>query len=180
MENQPIIAHVGKPAPDFMLEGYAPDGSFKNYGLKDFKGKWVVLFFYPLDFTFICPTEITEFSTNNDAFGKLGAVVLGCSTDSCHSHKAWCESSLGKLSYPLLSDKTLEVSRSYNVLIEKEGVALRGTFIVDPEGVLRYALYHDNGVGRSTAETLRVLESLQTGELCPASWKPGMKTLGKA
>lgn len=181
MENQPItIAQVGKPAPDFSLEGYGPDGSFKKYSLKDYKGKWVVLFFYPLDFTFICPTEITEFSTNGEAFGKLNAVVFGASTDSCHSHKAWCETSLGKLSFPLLADMTHDVSRAYNVLIEDQGVALRGTFIIDPEGVLKYALYHDNGVGRSTTETLRVLEGLQTGELCPASWKPGMHTLGKA
>ncbi|MEI7512228.1 MAG: peroxiredoxin [Candidatus Uhrbacteria bacterium] len=173
-------AHVGKPAPDFTLEGYASDDSMKNYSLKDYKGKWVVLFFYPLDFTFICPTEITEYSTNSPAFSALNAVVFGASTDSCHSHKAWCEQTLGKLAFPLLADMTHEVSRAYNVLIEEKGIALRGTFIIDPEGILRYALCHDNSVGRSTAETLRVLEGLQTGELCPASWKPGVKTLGKA
>ena len=174
------LARVRKPAPDFTLEGYSPDGSFKKYSLKDYRGKWVVLFFYPLDFTFICPTEITEFSTKDAAFKKLGAEVLGASTDSCHSHKAWCESKLGQLAYPLLSDMTHKVSRDYGVLIEEEGTALRGTFIVDPDSVLRYALYHDNGVGRSVDECLRVLEALQTGELCPASWKPGEKTLGKA
>lgn len=173
-------AYVGKMAPKFELEGYAPDGSFKKFSLEGMKGKWVVLFFYPLDFTFICPTEITEYSSMNEAFEKLNAVVLGCSTDSCHSHKAWCESQLGPLNYPLLADMTHKVSRDYRVLIEEEGTALRGTFIIDPDGILRYALYHDTGVGRSTAETLRVLEALQTGELCPASWKPGVKTLGKA
>ncbi len=173
-------AQVGKQAPDFSLEGYDPDGSFKMHSLKDARGKWLVLFFYPLDFTFICPTEITEFSQHAEAFSKLNATVLGASTDSCHSHKAWCEGSLGKLNFPLLADMTHELSRAYGVLMEDKGIALRGTFIIDPEGVLRYALYHENGVGRSVTETLRVLEALQTGELCPASWKPGMKTLGKA
>lgn len=173
-------ARVTHHAPEFTLEGYDPDGSFKDYALKDYRGKWVVLFFYPLDFTFICPTEITEFSTHEADFKKLNALVLGASTDSCHSHKAWCEGKLGKLTFPLLSDMTHAVSRDYGVLLEDKGTALRGTFIIDPDGVLRYALYHDNGVGRSVNETLRVLEALQTGELCPASWKPGEKTLGKA
>lgn len=179
-ETKTLHAQVAKAAPEFTLEGYDPDGSFKKYSLKDYRGKWVVLFFYPLDFTFICPTEITAFSTRDADFKKLNAVVFGASTDSCHSHKAWCEGQLGKLNYPLLSDKTHKVSEKYGVLLEEEGNALRGTFIVDPDGILRYALYHDNGVGRSVDETLRVLEALQTGELCPASWKPGEKTLGKA
>lgn len=178
--NMTTDAYVGKKAPRFELEGYAPDGSFQKYSLDGMKGKWTVLFFYPLDFTFICPTEITEYSDKMEQFEKLNAVVLGCSTDSCHSHKAWCESKLGQLKYPLLADMTHEVSRAYRVLVEEEGIALRGTFIIDPDGILRYALYHDTGVGRSTDETLRVLEALQTGELCPASWKPGEKTLGQA
>lgn len=180
INDQLTIAQVAKPAPEFSLEGYAPDGSFKNYSLKDFRGKWVVLFFYPLDFTFICPTEITDFTANSEAFGKLNAVILGASTDSCHSHKAWCEGSLGKQAFPLLSDMTHEVSRVYHVLLEEKGIALRGTFMIDPDGILRYALYHDNNVGRSCAETLRVLEGLQMGELCPANWHKGEKTLGKA
>ena len=180
MEPNISIAQVGKPAPDFTLEGFSPEGSFKNYSLKDHRGKWVVLFFYPLDFTFICPTEITEFSTRSADFDALNAVVYGASVDSCHSHKAWCSTTLGKLNFPLLSDMKREVSRAYNVLVEDKGHALRGTFIIDPEGMLRYALYHDDGVGRSTDECLRVLKALQTGELCPASWKPGVQTLGKA
>lgn len=181
MESLPTNdAYVGKLAPLFEMEGYAPDGNFRKYTLTENRGKWTVLFFYPLDFTFICPTEITEFSDKIKSFEKLNAVVYGCSTDSCHSHKAWCEGQLGQLAYPLLADMTHEVSRNYRVLVEDEGIALRGTFIIDPDGILRYALYHDTGVGRSTDETLRVLEALQTGELCPASWKPGGKTLGKA
>ncbi len=173
-------ARIGKPAPLFTLEGYAPDGSFKHYTLADYHGKWVVLFFYPLDFTFICPTEITEFSNHHVDFDGLNAVLFGASIDSCHSHKAWCEGSLGKLTFPLLADLNHDTSRAYNVLLEEKGHTLRGTFIIDPDGILRYALYHDTGVGRSTDECLRVLKALQTGELCPASWQPGKETLGKA
>jgi len=110
---------------------------------------------------------------------RLGTVVYGCSTDSVHSHKAWLKD-LGVLNYPLLSDKTHEISDAYNVLIPKEGIALRGTFIIDPEGVLRYAVYNDLSVGRSVDEILRVLAALQTGELCPVNWKQGEGTLGKA
>lgn len=151
---------------------------FETHTLAQNRGKWVVLFFYPLDFTFICPTEITAFSKHYDDFEKANAVVLGASTDSVHSHKAWLKE-LGELRYPLLSDMSHAVSREYGVLIEEKGIALRGTFIIDSEGVLRYALYHDLGVGRSVDECLRVLSALQTGELCPVEWKPGEKTLGK-
>ena len=174
-----LFARVGKPAPDFMIEGYAPDGNIKNYSLKDAAGKWIALFFYPLDFTFICPTEITEFSTRMEEFSKINTIIYGCSTDSCHSHKAWCETKLGKLAYPLLSDMNHAVSDVYGVLIPEKGIALRGTFVIDPDGILRYALYHDLGVGRSVTELLRVIAALQTGELCPANWKPGSPTLGK-
>lgn len=174
-----MINLVKTPAPDFTLDGAVSGGEFKKCTLSDYKGKWVVLFFYPLDFTFICPTEITSFSTHYDEFEKMNAVVLGVSTDSKHAHKAWLKD-LGSLRYPLLSDMTHEVSRNYGVLIEDEGIALRGTFIIDPEGLVRYALYHDNGVGRSVSECLRVLSALQTGELCPVDWKKGDPTLGKA
>ena len=168
---------VGKQAPDFKLQGVSHE-KFEDHKLSDHRGKWVVLFFYPLDFTFICPTEITGFSKADEEFEKLNAKVLGVSTDSVHSHKAWLKE-LGALKYPLLADKTMKVSADYGVLIEEEGIALRGTFIIDPEGKVRYALYHDNGVGRSVKETLRVLEALQTGELCPMDWEPGKATLGK-
>lgn len=168
---------VGHPAPDFKLQGVSHE-KFEVYKLSDYKGKWVVLFFYPLDFTFICPTEITGFSKQIEEFKKLNAVVLGVSTDSVHSHKAWLKE-LGPLNYPLLSDMNHKVSEAYGVLLEEEGVALRGTFIIDPDGFVRYALYHDNGVGRSVKETLRVLAALQTEELCPVEWSPGERTLGK-
>ncbi len=173
-----MSAKVGQCAPEFTLEGVVGE-DFKNISLSDYKGKWVVLFFYPLDFTFICPTEITEFSKRDGDFKALKAQVLGVSIDSKFSHKAWLKD-LGKLNYPLLSDVTKEVSRQYGVLLEDKGFALRGTFIIDPEGKVRYQLVHDLGIGRSIEEILRVLNALQTGELCPVEWKPGKKTLGKA
>ncbi|MEK7545452.1 MAG: peroxiredoxin [Patescibacteria group bacterium] len=167
---------VGQKAPEFKLQGVSHE-TFEYHALSDYKGKWVVLFFYPRDFTFICPTEITGFSKADDAFKKLNSVVLGVSTDSAHSHKAWLKE-LGALKYPLLADTTQKVSSAYGVLNEDEGEAIRGTFIIDPEGLVKYALYHDNNVGRSVKETLRVLEALQTGEKCPVEWNPGEKTLG--
>lgn len=172
------MVQVSRPAPNFTLEGVAGK-EFKDYSLSDYHDNWVVLFFYPLDFTFICPTEITEFSRRHEEFKELNAEVLGISTDSVHSHRAWLKE-LGSLNYPLLSDITHEVSRNYGVLLEEKGIALRGTFIIDHEGVLRYALYHDLGVGRSVKEVLRVLRALQTGELCPVNWEEGEETLGKA
>lgn len=178
-EHAQQIAKVRKPAPSFEVEAVAGNGEFKTVKLSDYQGKWLVLFFYPLDFTFVCPTEITGFSKRYDEFVALNAEVLGGSTDSVHSHKAWLKE-LGELRYPLFADMTKSMSRDYNVLIEEEGTALRGTFIVDPEGVLRYALYHDLGIGRSVNETLRVLKALQTGELCPVEWAEGGNTLGKA
>lgn len=167
---------VGKPAPDFKLEG-VQKGKFGNYKLADYKGKWLVVFFYPLDFTFVCPTEIKEFSKHTKDFKKLKAEVLGVSVDSIHSHKAWMETSLGEIEYPLLSDFHKEMSEDYGVLIEDEGVALRGTFIIDPKGVIRHVTVSDNDVGRSVKETLRVVQALQTGRLCPVEWTEGKKTL---
>jgi len=170
---------VGQKAPDFSLKAAVGKGDFKNISLSDYRGKWVVFFFYPLDFTFVCPTEIQEFSKRDADFKTLNAVVLGCSVDSVHSHKAWINGTLGQLNYPLLSDMNREVSRRYGALIEDAGHSTRATFMIDPEGVLQYALYHNTNVGRSVGETLRVLEALQTGERCPVEWKKGEKTLGK-
>ncbi len=168
---------IGQKAPEFKLEGVSHE-TFEWHALADYRGKWVVLFFYPRDFTFICPTEITGFSKADDAFKKLNAQVLGVSTDSKHSHKAWLKE-LGALKYPLLADTTHKVAAAYGALIEEEGEAIRATFIIDPEGTVKYALYHADNVGRSVKETLRVLEALQTGEKCPMEWNPGEQTLGK-
>jgi len=174
------MLQVGSKAPDFNLESVMPDGSFKTLSLADYKGKWCVLFFYPLDFTFVCPTEITSFSHRIAEFAELNATVVGASVDSVHSHQAWINSSLGKIEYPLLSDPTHVVSREYGVLLEDKGHTLRGTFIIDPDGIVRYHLVHAKSVGRSVDETLRVLKALQSGDLCPVEWKPGQTTLGKA
>lgn len=143
------------------------------------KGKWTVLFFYPLDFTFICPTEIKGFAKHEEEFKKLNAVVIGASTDSVHSHKAWFSSGFD-IKFPVIGDTTHKLSKAFDVLKDDQGIAYRGTFIIDDEGVLRYMVVSDLGVGRSVAETLRVLQALQTGELCQLEWKPGEKTLGKA
>jgi len=167
---------IGQLAPDFKLKGYF-DGKFKEYSLKDYKNKWLVLFFYPLDFTFVCPTEIRAFSAKYADFKKANADVVGVSVDSEHSHKAWVEGPLGELNFPLLSDFHKQMSENYDVLDEEAGTARRGTFIVDPYGKIRYLVVSDDDVGRSVAETLRVVKALQTGKLCPVEWKPGEKTL---
>jgi peroxiredoxin (alkyl hydroperoxide reductase subunit C) len=154
----------------------------ENVELNDYRGRWVVLLFYPLDFTFVCPTELTSFSDRYDDFEGIGAAVIGVSTDSVHSHRAWLKTPRDKggvegLRYPLASDITKSVARDYGVLIEDKGVALRGLFVIDPEGTLRYAVIHDLNVGRSADETLRVIQALQTGGLCQADWRPGQETL---
>jgi len=176
---------VSKPAPDFRGTAVV-NGEFRDISLADYEGKWLVLFFYPLDFTFVCPTEITAFSDAADKFRAAGAEIVGASVDSKFSHLAWIETprdkgGLGPLAYPLLADITKKVSRDYGVLIEEAGVALRGLFIIDPDGKLAYQVVHDLGIGRNVEETLRVLKAIQTvretGEVCPANWTPGGDTM---
>lgn len=165
---------VGKPAPDFKMTAVKGDGGdFIDVSLEDYKGKYLVLFFYPADFTFVCPTEIKGYSEKYDEFVKEGAEVLGVSVDGVYSHKAWINSDLGKLNYPLAADITKKVSSDYEVLIEEEGIALRGLFIIDPEGVIKHQTVNDNNVGRSVEETLRILKALKTGGLCPINWEEG-------
>lgn len=169
---------VGKAAPDFKMPIVKGNGEdFGEVSLDTYKGKWLVMFFYPLDFTFVCPTEITAYSKQCEKFVSEDAAVLGVSTDSEHSHKAWINGDLGKLNFPLASDKTMSVSRDYGILVEEDGVALRGLFIIDPEGVVRYSVVHDLNVGRSVDETLRVLKALKTGGLCPIDWEEGEELL---
>lgn len=169
---------VGKKAPDFTTEAVIGDGEYKKVSLSDYNGKWVVLFFYPADFTFICPTEIQEFSKRDEEFKKMNAVILGCSTDSKHSHKAWINSGLGRLNHPLLADFNKTIARDYDCL-ETNGEAQRATFIIDPNGIVQSATYNADLLGRSVSETLRLVQAAQTGERCPVEWKPGAKTLGK-
>ena len=176
-------AKVGQQSPDFDMPSTKNIEKLnENVKLSDYRGQWLVLLFYPLDFTFVCPTELTSFSDRYDDFEGIGAAVVGVSTDSVHSHRAWLKTPRDKggvegLRYPLASDITKSVARDYGVLIEEKGVALRGLFVIDPEGTLRYAVIHDLNVGRSADETLRVIQALQTGGLCQAEWRPGQETL---
>ncbi|HEY8313448.1 MAG TPA: peroxiredoxin [Candidatus Baltobacteraceae bacterium] len=181
-----MLAQVGKPAPNFTLPSTKDATGAKNLGkevkLSDYRGKWLVFFFYPLDFTFVCPTEITALSDRYAEFKDIDADVLGASTDSVHSHWAWIntpkeKNGIAGLKYPLAADFTKETARAYGVLDENSGVAQRGLFIVDPEGILKYAVVTDDNIGRSVEETLRILQALQTGGLCPAEWTPGKQLL---
>lgn len=168
---------VGQKVQDFSAQALMADGSFKEVKLADYRGKWLILFFYPLDFTFVCPTEIQGFNKHLEQFKKLGAEILACSTDSVYSHKAWVEKDLGKIQFPILGDTGHKVARTFNVLLEEKGIALRGTFIIDPDGVLKSAVVNDLSVGRSVDETLRTLEAFKSGKLTGCGWKPGEKTL---
>jgi peroxiredoxin (alkyl hydroperoxide reductase subunit C) len=167
-----MAIQVARPAPHFKLEG-VKGTEFVEDSLDSHRGRWLILFFYPLDFTFVCPTEISAFSDAYGEFQKRGADVLGCSVDSKHSHRAWIKNGLGEITFPLLSDLTHHVSRAYGVLDEAAGFAQRGTFIIDPDGILRWQVVHDTGIGRNIEEVLRVLDALQAGGLCAANWKRG-------
>jgi peroxiredoxin (alkyl hydroperoxide reductase subunit C) len=177
------IAIVGQPAPDFNMPSTKNMETLaENVTLSDYKGKWLILLFYPLDFTFVCPTELTAFSDRLDELQGIGAEVIGISTDSVHSHRAWIktprdQNGVADLQYPLASDVGGKLARQYNILVEEEGIALRGLYIINPECVLQYAVVHDLNIGRSVDETLRVLQGLQTGGLCSADWTPGQENL---
>lgn len=169
---------VGKKAPDFKMNVCTGDDCrFEEVKLKDYEGKWLVMFFYPLNFTDVWPTELRAYSERIDEFKDLNAELISISTDSEHAHKAWIKGGLGPINYPMASDNTMEVSKDYGVLIEEEGISLRGLFIIDPEGIIRYSVTHDLDVGRSVDETLRVLNALNTGGLTPANWSIGDKLL---
>ncbi len=176
---------VTKPAPDFKADAVLADGSFKQISLSDFKGKYVLLYFYPLDFTFVCPTEIIAFSDRADEFEALGVQVLGVSVDSKFSHLAWRKVSrdqggLGDIQYPLVADLSKKISRDYDVLLNDE-VALRGLFLIDKSGIVRHQVINDLPLGRSVDEALRMVQALQyfeqNGEVCPANWKKGARTI---
>jgi peroxiredoxin 2/4 len=180
IHNTSLMITIGKLAPQFEDITTYHKGEFTKTSLGDYKGSWLVFFFYPRDFTFICPTEIRSFAKHEKAFNDLDCKVLAASTDSEWSHKAWFEKDLPEVTYPVLADTTQSVSRNYQVLNEEDGSTERGLFIIDPEGIIRYILVSSGSVGRSVSETLRVLKALQSGELCPVEWNEGDDTLGKA
>ncbi|RUS75706.1 hypothetical protein EGW08_016521 [Elysia chlorotica] len=176
---------IAKPAPSFEANAVV-DSDFKTVKLADYRGRYLVLFFYPLDFTFVCPTEIIAFSDRVEEFRAINCEVIACSTDSVYSHLAWVntprkQGGLGAMNIPLLADKTMEISKKYGCLKEDEGVAFRGLYIIDDKGTLRQATINDLPVGRSVDETLRLVQAFQFtdkhGEVCPAGWRPGKETV---
>jgi peroxiredoxin 2/4 len=180
------IAKVGEFAPSFTADiarqGETMNAPVSHVSLSDYANRWLILFWYPLDFTFICPTEIIALSHRYEEFQVLDCDILGASTDSVYSHRAWIQTPREKngiegLQFSLLSDQTHQIARDYGVLIEDKGIALRGLFIIDPDGVLQYSTITNLNVGRSVDETLRVLQAIQSGGLCGSDWKPGMPTL---
>lgn len=172
------MVRVYQKAPEFKTDGYF-EGKISSFSLKDWQGKWTVLFFYPLDFTFVCPTELQQFSERHEAFKRLNAQVASVSVDSAYSHQAWSKADLKEQRYPMLSDLNHAISTAYGAYLEDKGVALRSTFIIDPQGVVQWMEHNPLNVGRSADEILRVVAALQTGELCQAGWKPGDTTLSK-
>lgn len=173
---------VQKPAPDFKAEAVLANGETKELTLSSFKGKYVVLFFYPLDFTFVCPTEILSFSNHIAEFEKRNVQVIGVSVDSAHTHRAWRntkveDGGIGAIKYPLVADITKSIAQSYGTLIEAGGVSLRGTFLIDRDGIVRQETINDLPLGRSIEETIRLVDALQYveehGEVCQAGWQKG-------
>lgn len=176
---------VTQPAPEFKAQAVMPDGTFQEVSLSDYKGKYVLLFFWPLDFTFVCPTEIIAFSDAAAEFEKLDVQILGVSIDSHYTHLAWRntprdQGGIGNVSYPLVADMNKQISRDYDVLLDA-GIALRGLFLIDKDGVVRHQVVNDLPLGRSVEEALRMVQALQyfekNGEVCPANWKEGSATI---
>jgi peroxiredoxin (alkyl hydroperoxide reductase subunit C) len=183
MEERLMSSLIGNKAPEFKAPAVMADGTINGeFSLADLRGKYVVLFFYPLDFTFVCPTEIIEFNRKLDQFKERGAEVVGVSVDSQFSHLAWKntpveQGGIGDIQYPLVADLSKQISRDFGVLLEDGGVALRGTFLIDKEGVVKHAVVNDLGLGRNIDEALRMVDALkhheQYGEVCPANWNKG-------
>ena len=176
---------VTKEAPDFAAQAVMPDGTFQEVKLSDYRGKYVLLFFYPLDFTFVCPTEIIAFSEQVSAFTGLNVQVLGVSIDSHFTHLAWrntdrAEGGIGAIQYPLIADLNKSIAAAYDVLLPA-GIALRGLFLIDREGIVRHQVVNDLPLGRSVGEALRMVQALQyfekNGEVCPANWQEGSATI---
>ena len=174
---------INSTVPDFEADVFQGD-EIKKVKLSEYKGKWVVLIFYPADFTFVCPTELEDAQSHYEEIKKLGGEILSVSTDTAFVHKAWHDNShaIGKIQYPMVADPTGNLSRMFGTYIESEGVSLRGTFIIDPDGILKTIEIHDNSIGRSAKELVRKLEAAKfvrehKGNVCPASWEPGKEVL---
>jgi peroxiredoxin (alkyl hydroperoxide reductase subunit C) len=178
-----MLTLIGQPAPDFIATfGEPMNAPPRNASLADYQGRWLVFLWYPADFTFICPTELLALSDRLDEFTDMDAAILGASTDSVYSHRAWLntprsQNGIEGLRFPLLADKSGKIARDFGILLGDEGVALRGLFLIDPDGVVQYSVVQNLSTGRSVGETLRVLAALQTGELCGSDWEPGQETL---
>ena len=177
------VVAINKEVPDFEIDAYQ-NGKISKWKLKEQRGKWVVVMFYPADFTFVCPTELEEAARLYKDFQKEGAELVSISTDTAFAHKAWHDTSpaIAKVEYPMLADPTGKISRMFNVYIDDEGLALRGTFIIDPKGILKTIEIHENSIGRNIEETLRKVQAAKfvgthKGEVCPVAWHPGDKTL---
>ena len=177
------MVNINEKAPDFTEDAFV-DGKIKKISLSDYKGKWVVLFFYPADFTFICPTELGELADNHEAIKKLGAEVISVRKDTEFVKKAWHDNSatIKKIKFPMLADPARRVCKSYWTLIEDEGISLRATYIIDPNGIIKALEFHDNSIGRSVEELIRKIQAAKfvtehKGMVCPVNWKPGAKTL---
>lgn len=177
------MATIGQKIEDFQAQAYQ-NNDIKTIKLSDYKGKWVVLFFYPADFTFVCPTELEEVAMLYPEFQKVGAEILSVSTDTVYVHKAWHDVSpaIKKITFPMLADPSQKLCNMFGTLIEGVGLSYRGSFIIDPDGVLKCAEIQDNSIGRSAQELLRKVQAAKfvrenKGEVCPANWQPGKKTL---
>jgi peroxiredoxin (alkyl hydroperoxide reductase subunit C) len=174
---------INSKIPEFKVQAYH-NNSFKTVSNADLSGKWSVFFFYPADFTFVCPTELGDMADKYDELKKLGVEVYSVSTDTHFTHKAWHDASdtIKKINFPMLADPTAQLAKSFGVYIDEEGLAYRGTFVVDPEGRIKIAEIHDNGIGRNADELVRKIQAAQfvathKGEVCPAKWRPGKETL---
>lgn len=177
------MVNINDKAPEFTEDAFV-NGEIKKISLSDYKEKWVILFFYPADFTFVCPTELGELADNYEKIKSLGAEIISVSTDTAFVHKAWHDNSqtIKKIKFPMLADPARRVCSKYYTLIEEEGLSLRATFLIDPKGIIKAFEFHDNNIGRSIEETLRKLEAAKytgehKGEVCPMNWKPGKNTL---
>lgn len=174
---------INEKAPQFVTKAFH-NNEFKTISLEDYKGKWVVLFFYPADFTFVCPTELKELARIHPQVKELGGEIISVSTDTVYVHKAWHKSSetISKIKFPMVADPARRITKSYGTLVEKEGTSVRATFLISPQGTIKTAEFHDNDIGRNSNEILRKLQAAKytlenPGQLCPMNWEPGSKTI---